>query len=185
MLKDLYKETESRMKNAVKALQKEYNAIRTGRANPALIEMLPVEYYGTNTPLRELASISVPEARSLLIRPFDPNTLKNIERAILKSDLGLTPNTDRDSIHLNLPVLTEERRKELVQKIYVKSEEARVAIRNIRRESIRDLRSFEEENWITEDDLHMGKDKIQDITDHFSDEIEVVSKRKEKEVMEV
>ncbi len=185
MLADVYKETEARMKNAIKALQNEFNAIRTGRANPALVEMLPVEYYGTNTPLRELASISVPEARSLLIRPFDRNTLKDIERAILKSDLGLTPNTDRENIHLNLPVLTEERRRELVRVVNAKSEEARVSLRNIRRESIRDLRSFEEEHWITEDDLHRGKEKIQEITDRFSDEIDVVCERKEKEVMEV
>ncbi|MEA2007622.1 MAG: ribosome recycling factor [Chloroflexota bacterium] len=185
MLTDVYKETETRMKNAISALQNEFNAIRTGRANPALVEMLPVEYYGISTPLRELASISVPEARALLIRPFDPGTLKDIERAILKSDLGLTPNTNGDNIHLNLPVLTEERRRELVRVVHAKSEESRVVLRNIRRESIRDLRSFEEEHWITEDELHQGKEKVQEITDHFSDEIDAVCERKEKEVMEV
>ena len=159
MLTDVYKETEARMKSAIRALQNEFNAIRTGRASPALVEMLPVEYYGIDTPLRELASISVPEARALLIRPFDPKTLKDIERAILKSDLGLTPSTDGDNIRLSLPVLTEERRRQLVRVVQSKAEETRVGVRNIRRESIRDLRSFEEEKFITEDDLHQGKDK--------------------------
>ncbi|MBS1248483.1 MAG: Ribosome-recycling factor [Chloroflexi bacterium] len=185
MLKEIYKETEERMKIALEALQKELNLIRTGRAHPALVEMLPVEYYGVETPLRELASISVPEARSLLIRPFDPSTLKNIERAILKSDLGLMPNTDGENIHLNLPTLTGERREELVRVVNSQAEETRIAIRNIRRDSIRDLRSFEEENLLTEDDLHLGKEKVQEITDRFIEKVGKVCALKEKEVMEV
>jgi ribosome recycling factor len=185
MLSDVYQETETRMKGAVKALQAEYNTIRTGRANPALVENLPVDYYGTDTPLRELASISVPEARMLLIRPFDPSSLKNIERAILKSDLGLMPNSDGENIRLTLPTPTEERRKELVRMVNAKAEEARVAIRNIRRESIRNLRDFEDEKMITEDDLHLGEEKVQEITDHFIEAVDTLSERKEKEVMEV
>lgn len=185
MLDDIYKETESRMSEAVKALQQELNSIRTGRANPSLIETLPVEYYGTNTPLRELANISVPEARTLLIRPFDPSSLGDIEKAILKSDLGLMPNNDGENIRLNLPTPTEERRKELVKVLGEKAEQARINIRNIRRESIRDLREFEDENLITEDDLHRGQEKVQEITDHFTDQVDKLSERKEKEIMAV
>ena len=185
MLNEVYKETETRMKSAIQSLQEELNLIRTGRAHPALVETLPVEYYGVDTPLRELASISVPEARSLLIRPFDPSTLKDIERAILKSDLGLMPNNDGENIHLNLPALTEERRKELVRVVNSKAEETRVKIRNIRRDAIRDLRSFEEENMLTEDDLHLGKEKVQEITDQFNEKVSEMCERKEKEVMEV
>ncbi len=185
MLTEIYTETKTRMKGAIEALQDELNIIRTGRANPALVEMLPIEYYGTETPLRELASISVPEARSLLIRPYDPSTLKNIERSILKSDLGLMPNNNGENIHLNLPTLTGERRKELVRVVSSKGEETRIAIRNIRRDSIRDLRSFEEENLLTEDDLHLGKEEVQKITDQFSAEVGDICERKEKEVMEV
>jgi len=185
MLDDLYKETESRMSKAIKAMKQELNSIRTGRANPSLIETLPVEYYGTDTPLQELANISVPEARTLLIRPFDPSSLENIERAILKSDLGLMPNNDGENIRLNLPTPTEERRKELVKMVGTKSEESRITIRNIRRDIIRDLREFEDENLITEDDLHRGQEKIQEITDHFIDQVDTLSERKENEIMAV
>lgn len=185
MLDDVYQETENRMSDAVKALQQELNAIRTGRANPSLVDTLPVEYYGTKTPLRELANISVPEARTLLIRPFDPSSLENIEKAILKSDLGLMPNNDGENIRLNLPTPTEERRKELVKVVGTKAEEARIDIRNIRRESIRNLREFEDENLITEDDLHRGQEKVQEITDHFTEQVDTLSQRKEKEIMAV
>lgn len=185
MLDDVYKETETRMTKAVETFKHELNSIRTGRANPSLIETLPVEYYGTNTPLQELASISVPEARTLLIRPFDPTSLENIERAILTSDLGLMPNNDGENIRLNLPTPTEERRKELVKVVGDKAEEARIAIRNIRRESIRDLREFEDENLITEDDLHRGQEKVQEITDHFNEKVDALCERKEKEIMAV
>ena len=185
MLNDVYQETEQRMEKAVKSLVQEFNKIRTGRANPSLVDTLPVEYYGTNTPLQELASISVPEARMLLIRPYDPSSLENIERAILKSDLGLMPNNDGENIRLNLPTPTEERRKELVRVVGSKAEEARVAIRNVRRESIRNLRDFEDEKMITEDDLHLGEEKVQEITDHFIDQIDQIAERKEKEIMEV
>ena len=185
MLADIYQETEERMEKAIAALMQELNSIRTGRANPSLIELLPIEYYGTQTPLQELAGISVPESRSLLIRPYDPSSMKNIEKAILKSDLGLTPNSDGENIRLVLPTPTEERRKELVKVVGVKAEEARIAIRNIRRESILDLRDFEEEKIITEDDQHRGEDKVQEITDNFIENIDSICERKEKEIMEV
>ncbi|HDD55855.1 MAG TPA: ribosome recycling factor [Chloroflexi bacterium] len=185
MLADVYQETEERMDKALGVLVQELNSIRTGRANPSLVELLPIEYYGTQTPLQELAGISVPESRSLLIRPYDPSSLKNIEKAILKSDLGLTPNSDGENIRLVLPTPTEERRKELVKVVGIKAEEARIAIRNIRRDSIRDLRDFEDEKMITEDDLHRGEEHIQKITDDFIKKIDELCERKESEIMEV
>ncbi len=185
MLNDVYQETEERMEKAIGALIQELNSIRTGRANPSLVELLLIEYFGTQTALQELASISIPESRSLLIRPYDPSSLKNIEKAILKSDLGLTPNSDGENIRLVLPTPTEERRLELVKVVGIKAEEARIAIRNIRRDSIRDLRDFEDEKMITEDDLHRGEEKTQEITDDFVKKIDEVCDRKEKEIMEV
>ena len=185
MLNDVYQETEERMEKAIGALIQELNTIRTGRANPSLVELLSIEYYGTQTALQELASISVPESRSLLIRPYDPSSLKNIEKAILKSDLGLTPNSDGENIRLVLPTPTEDRRLELVKVVGIKAEEARIAIRNIRRDSIRDLREFEEEKMITEDDLHRGEEKTQEITNEYVEKIDEVCDRKEKEIMEV
>ncbi|MDD2695130.1 MAG: ribosome recycling factor [Anaerolineales bacterium] len=185
MLKDIYKEAEARMKGAVQALEEDLGGIRTGRASPALIERLQVEYYGTPTPLVQLASISVPEPRMLHIRPFDGTTLKVIERAIQASDLGLTPNNDGKAIRLNLPPLTEERRRELVKVVHQRVEEARVAIRNVRRDSIRDLREFLDEKMISEDDLKRGEEELQKITDRFIDEINEIGLRKEKEIMEV
>ena len=185
MLNDVYQETEDRMEKAITALIQELNTIRTGRANPTLVELLPIEYYGTLTPLQELASISVPESRSLLIRPYDPSSLKNIEKAILKSDLGLTPNNDGENIRLVLPTPTEERRLDLVKVVGAKAEEARISIRNIRRDIIRDLRDYEEEKMITEDDQHIGEDKVQEITDDYIKKIDDVCERKEGEIMEV
>ncbi len=185
MLNDVYKETETRMKGAVQALEEDLSGIRTGRASPALIEKLPVEYYGNPTPLIQLASISVPEPRSLLIRPFDASTLKTIERAILASDLGLTPNNDGKAIRLNLPPLTEERRRDLVKVVHNRLEEARVAARNVRRDSIRDLRELEQEKMISEDDLDRGEEELQKITDRYIVDINAIGERKEREILEV
>ena len=185
MLKDVYKEAETRMKGAIQALEDDLGGIRTGRASPALIERLQVEYYGAPTPLIQLATISVPEPRSLLIRPFDASSLKEIERAIQASDLGLTPNNDGKAIRLNLPPLTEERRIELTRVVHNRSEEARVAVRNVRRDSIRDLREFMHEKMISEDDLKRGEEELQKITDRYIDEINTVGDRKEKEILEV
>ena len=185
MLADVYQETEERMEKAMNAMAQELNAIRTGRATPSLVELLPIEYYGTQTALQELAGISVPESRSLLIRPYDPSSLKNIEKAILKSDLGLTPNNDGENIRLVLPTPTEDRRRELVKVVGIKAEEARIAIRNIRRDSIRNLRDFEDEGMITEDDLHRGEDEVQEITDNYTKKVEDVCEKKESEIMEV
>jgi ribosome recycling factor len=185
MLKDIYKEAESRMKGAIQALEEDLAGIRTGRASPALVEKLPVEYYGTQTPLLQLASINVPEPRSLMIRPFDASSLKAIERAIRTSDLGLNPNNDGKAIRLNLPPLTEERRRDLVKVVHNRVEEARVAVRNVRRDSIKDLREFEQEKLISEDDRNKGEAELQKITDRFIAEVNSVGERKEKEILEV
>jgi ribosome recycling factor len=184
MLKDIYNDAESRMKGAVQALEEDLAGIRTGRASPALIEKLQVDYYGALTPLIQLASISVPEPRSLLIRPFDASSLKNIERAILASDLGLTPNNDGKSIRLNIPPLNEERRRELVRVVNHRVEEARIAVRNVRRDSIRDLREFEQEKLISEDDQKRGEEELQKITDRYIEDVNAVGERKEVEILE-
>lgn len=185
MIKETIKDTENRMKAAIQALEDDLAAIRTGRASPALVEKLPVEYYGMPTPLMQLASISVPEARVILIRPFDPTTIKIIEKAILASELGLTPNNDGKVIRLNIPALTEERRRELVKVVHNRLEEARVAIRNIRRDQLKDLRDFEKEKMISEDDLKTGEEELQKVTDRFIQQVDAVGDRKEKEIMEV
>ncbi len=185
MLDDIYKDALTRMKGAVQALREDLVAIRTGRANPALIEKLPVQYYGAPTPLQQLASIGVPEPRTLLIRPFDPGTMGDIERAILASDLGLTPNNDGKNIRLHLPTPTEERRQELVRVVRSRAEEARVAIRNIRRDAIKELREFEQEDLISEDDQRRGEEKVQELTDTHIEKIDDVSKNKEDEVLDV
>jgi ribosome recycling factor len=185
MLNDVFVEAKSRMSGAIQALEEDLAGIRTGRANPALVEKMQVLYYGAPTPLQQLASIGVPEPRQLLIRPFDPSTLKDIERAILSSDLGLTPNSDGKAIRLNLPPLTEERRRELVRTVKNRTEEARVAVRNVRRDNIKDLREFESEKMITEDDLKLGEEGLQKITNEFVEKINDTGERKESEVMEV
>jgi ribosome recycling factor len=185
MLKEIYKDSEAHMKGAIQALEEDLSSIRTGRASPALVERLHVEYYGSPTPLVQLASINVPEPRSLVIRPFDPTTLKAIERAIQVSDLGLTPNNDGKMIRLNLPPLTEERRRDLVKVVHARLEEARVAVRNIRRDSIKELREYEQEKLISEDDRERGEEELQKITDHYIQEVSTVGERKEKEIMEV
>jgi ribosome recycling factor len=182
---DLLKETEDNMKAAVQALEDDLAAIRTGRATPALVEKLSVEYYGQPAPLMQLASISVPEPRSLLIKPFDASSLKDIERAIQTSDLGLNPNNDGKAIRLNLPALTEERRKDLVKVVNNRLEEARVSVRNTRRDSIKDMREFEQEKMISENDLKRGEEDAQKLTDEYVGKINNIGERKENEIMEV
>jgi len=185
MLKEVYKETEDRMKGAIQSFEEDLSGIRTGRAHPGLVERLTVEYYGSPTPLIQLATITVPEPRSLLIRPFEPSTLKVIEKGILASDLGLTPNNDGKAIRLNLPPLTEERRRDLVKIVHSRAEEARVAIRNIRRDSMKDLREFEKEKMISEDDCKKGEEELQKMTDRFIEDVNYISQHKEREILEV
>jgi ribosome recycling factor len=185
MIDDVLDELRQRMAKSVEVLQDDLVAIRTGRASPALVEKLPVEYYGSMTPLNQMASIAAPEPRLLVIRPWDPSALADIERAILRSDLGLTPMNDGKLIRLNIPRLTEERRRELVKVVARRVEEARVAIRNLRRDALKDLQEFEKEKMISEDDFFRGKDEVQKLTDEFIEEIDEIGKRKEEEVMEI
>lgn len=185
MIKETVKDAETRMKSAIQNLEDSLATIRTGRASPALVEKMPIDYYGMPTPLMQLASISVPEPRTLLIRPFDGSSLKTIERAIIASDLGLTPNNDGKVIRLNLPPLTEERRRDLVKVVHSRLEECRVSVRNVRRDLMKDLREFENEKMISEDDLKKGEEELQKLTDKMVIQIDEIGKRKEKEIMEV
>ena len=185
MLKEAQNEAEERMKGAVEALEEDLSGIRTGRASPALVERLMVDYFGMPTPLMQLATISVPESRMLMIRPFDATTLRAIERAIQASDLGLTPNNDGKVIRLNLPPLTQERRHDLVKMVHNRLEEARVAVRNVRRDGIKDLREFEHEKLISEDELEEGEENLQKLTQKYIDHVNEIGEKKEKEIMEV
>jgi ribosome recycling factor len=185
MIKDALAEAEERMKGAITALTNDLNTIRTGRASPALVERLDVQYYGTPTPLQQLATISAPEPRLLTIKPFDPSSLKDIERAILASELGLTPNNDGKLIRLNIPALTEERRRQLTRVVHQRLEEGRVAVRNIRRSVHDDLRDFEKEKLISEDELTRGEADLQKLTDRYVAKIDELGTRKEAEIMEI
>ena len=185
MIKDILNSAESRMRGAIQVLHDDLAAIRTGRASPGLVEKLQVEYYGTPTALMQLASISVPEPRTLTIKPFDPSTLKVIEKTIQASDLGLNPNNDGKVIHLNLPPLTEDRRRDLVKHVHHRLEESRIAVRNIRRDIHNDMRDFEKEKLVSEDELKRGEDDLQKLTDRFIEEIAELGKKKEAEIMEV
>ncbi len=185
MYKEVMKDAEARMKKAVEIYQYELQGIRTGRASPLLVERLEVEYYGTMTPLNQLAAITVPEPHLISIKPWDVSAIKAIEKAILKSGLGLTPNNDGKVVRLVVPPLTEERRRELVKLVHSKTEEAKVAVRNVRRDAIEDLRKMEKKGEITEDDLKDGKEEVQEITDKYIEEIEKLEKQKEEEIMEV
>lgn len=185
MIKDVLKDAEERMKSALAVLEDTLRGMRTGRASTGLVEKLEVEYYGTPTPLYQLATLSVPEPQMIMIRPFDKSSLKTIERAILASDLGLTPNNDGTVIRLNIPPLTQERRLELQKLVGRRIEEARVAVRNVRRSAIDDLREFEKEKLISEDESKRGQDEVQKLTDKYIQLIEEAGKRKEAEIMEL
>jgi ribosome recycling factor len=185
MIKDALSEAEDRMKGAITALTNDLAGIRTGRASPALVERLDVEYYGTPTPLLQLATISAPEPRLLTIKPFDPSSLKEIERAILASELGLTPNNDGKIIRLSIPALNEERRRQLTKVVHHRLEDARVAVRNIRRSVHEDLREFQKEKLITEDELERGENDLQKLTDKYVEKVDDLGQRKEAEIMEI
>jgi ribosome recycling factor len=185
MIKDLLKEEEGKMKKAVDVLKNDLLTIRTGRASPALVEQLPVEAYGMISPLIQLATISAPDARLITIKPFDAGTLGNIEKAILKSDLGLTPSNDGKLIRLPIPPLTEERRRALVKRVHQRIEEAHIVIRNIRHHALDDLKDFEKEKLISEDDHFRAKDQLQELTNKYIAQMDELGKAKEKEVMEI
>jgi ribosome recycling factor len=185
MIDEVELKTYDKMEKAVQALKKELAAIRTGRANPGLVEHVQVEYYGTNTPLNQISGISVPEARLIVINPWDKQALSAIEKALLKANLGLTPSNDGKVIRLSVPQLTGERRKELVKMVGKRVEDGRVEVRNIRRESIEELRSLEKSKQLSEDDLKRGQDQIQKLTDDYVSQIAEIAKNKEAELMQV
>lgn len=179
------KNTENKMNKAIAVLENDYASIRAGRANPAILDKISVEYYGAQTPLAQVGTISVPEARTILIQPWDASILKDIEKAILASDIGINPNNDGKVIRLNFPPLTEERRKELKKSVSKRGEEAKVAIRNIRRDAMDEFKKQKKNNEITEDDLKDLEDSVQKLTDKFVKKVDELTSAKEKEIMEV
>lgn len=185
MIRELLQDTEDRMKGAVIALEGDLAAFRTGRANPHLVDRITVDMYGVEMSLIQMAVVSVPEPQQIAIRPYDVNAISAIERAIMKSDLGIMPNSDGKIIRLNIPRLTEERRRELKKLVGRRVENAKVAVRNVRRDTLNDIREFEREKLITEDDLHRGIDKLQDLTNEYVEKIDDIGNQKEAEIMEV
>lgn len=184
MLEETYQETRDRMGKSVVSLQNELKRVRTGRASASLLDGIRVDYYGTPTPLNQMASVSVPESRLIQIQPWDATVIKDIEKAILKSDLGLTPSNDGKLIRIAIPPLTEERRKQLVKSLHKTCEEYKVAIRNIRRDSNELIKGFKKDGDVSEDDAFKAQDEIQKITDSFVKQVDDVYKEKEKEIIE-
>lgn len=185
IINGIISDARSRMEKSVEALKRDLSTIRTGRANPSLVEHLMVDYYGSPTPLNQIASISVPEARLLVIQPWDKQVLVNIEKTILKSDLGLVPNNDGNIIRISIPALNEERRRDLVRTVRKKAEDGRVAVRNVRRDCLEKLRALEKNKEISQDNLALGQEQLQKITDSFIERVDKLLKDKEDEVMEV
>jgi len=176
---------EERMKKSISVYEENLSEVRAGRANPAILNKITVNYYGVATPISQVAGISVPEARMIVIQPWDASILKEIEKAILASDIGLNPNNDGKVIRLNFPELTEERRKELVKDIRKMAEEAKVSIRSIRRDGMEDLKTKQKNSEITEDEKSRGEDDIQKLTDKYVSEIDKILENKEKEIMSI
>ncbi|MBM7619017.1 ribosome recycling factor [Bacillus tianshenii] len=185
MAKQVITQTKERMEKAIQSYSRELASIRAGRASAAILDKVTVDYYGAPTPVNQLASINVPEARLLVVQPYDKSSLGDIEKAIIKADLGLNPSNDGTVIRISIPALTEERRKELVKAVKKSSEEAKVAIRNIRRDGNDDLKKLEKNGEITEDELRGYTDDIQKQTDSYIVKVDTVTKEKEKEIMEV
>ncbi|NLV68328.1 MAG: ribosome recycling factor [Spirochaetes bacterium] len=183
MLNDILSDVEERMQKSIKALQKDFSTIRTGRANPAMFEGLKVSVYGSEMPLNQVATISIPEPRLVVIQPWDRSNLGEVEKAILRSDLSITPSNDGNLIRLQIPELTEERRKEYVKLAKGKSEECKVAIRNIRRDGNEMVKSLEKDKEVTEDESKGTQDKIQKLTDKYIDETQKLTDNKEKEIL--
>jgi ribosome recycling factor len=177
--------TDERMQKSVEALQRELGSIRTGRATPALVENLMIDYYGVPTPLNQLAGISVPEARVLMVQPWDKQSLADVEKGILKSDLGLVPNNDGTIIRINIPTLTEERRKDLVRLVGKKLEDSHIAVRNIRRDSLGQLKNLEKDKEISQDEHRRAQEQLQRVTDSYIGQLDAMREQKDVEVMEV
>src|SRR6188474_1052407 len=184
-IEDLVQDAGRRMDKSVEAAQAEFATLRTGRASPALLDRVQIDYYGQQTPLKQLATIGAPEPRMLTIQPFDPNSVSTIERAIQESDLGLTPSNDGKLIRLPIPQLTEERRKELVKVVRNMAEEHRVAVREIRRDAMRHLKELVDKGEVGADDEHRAEGRVQELTDEHTKQIDELLKHKEAEVMEV
>lgn len=184
-MEDLLQDAERRMRHAIDAMSHDFSTYRTGRANPVVLERVHAEYYGTETPVQQLANISVPEPRQLLITPYDKTALAAIEKAILKSDLGINPNNDGTCIRLNFPQMTEERRRDLVKQVNHRAEQACVAIRNVRRDAIEHMKAREKKHEVSEDDLKTLEAKIQKMTDKMIAEVHELQKKKDAELMEV
>ncbi|MBQ3817504.1 MAG: ribosome recycling factor [Clostridia bacterium] len=184
-MKELLKITEERMEKSVSVLERDYKSIRAGRANASVLDKVSVDYYGCPTPIQQMAAVSVPEPRTLVIQPWDATTLKEIEKAILTSDIGINPQNDGRVIRLSFPPLTEERRKEIVKDVHKMAEENKVAVRNIRRDALDKLKALKKDNKITEDDEANGEKKIQNLTDKSCKEIDEIASLKEKEILEI
>ena len=185
MIKELIEDARDRMGKSVESIKHEFSSVRTGRASPALLDRVSVDYYGASTPLRQLATISAPEPRLLSVQPYDQSSIKAIEKAIMESDLGLTPNNDGKIIRLAIPELTEERRKELVKVVRNITEEGRVAVRNIRRDCMHDLRELKESGETGSDEEHRAEAELQKLTDEKVGELDSLLKAKEAEILEV
>jgi ribosome recycling factor len=185
MVAEIFDDAERRMKKAVEALRQDLTAIRTGRASSSLVERIHVDYYGTPTPINQVCQISIPEARLIVIQPYERRLLTDIEKAIQKSDLGINPNNDGQVIRLNVPPLNEERRREMVKTLHKKLDEHKVAVRNIRRDTQDKLQDREKKKEISEDELKRSKDRLQKLTDRYVDEMDKVGKSKELEILEV
>lgn len=185
MIQELRKKTNERMQASIEALKKKFASVRTGRASLALLDGLTVDYYGTPTPIQQLASLSLPDSRQIAIQPWEQKIIPEIEKAIMKSDLGLTPMNDGKLIRINIPALTEERRKQLVKVVKKEAEEAKVAVRNIRRDVNEELKKLEKEKHISEDEIKKEHDEVQKITDSFVKKVDELLEHKEKEIMEV
>ena len=180
-----YTNIKEKMEKTISVLEENLSEVRAGRANPAILNKITVDYYGTATPINQVAGISVPEARLIVIQPWDMSVLKEIEKAILASDIGITPNSDGKVIRLNFPELNEERRKQIVKEVRSLGEEAKIAVRNTRRDGIDEAKKLKNSGEMTEDELKVAEEKIQKITDKYTDKIDAVIEEKEKEVMEV
>lgn len=185
MSEQIIRETRSRMEKSEQNLRRELGKIRAGNANPTLLNHVQIDYYGVPTPINQLAQISVPEARQILVKPFDKNSLGDIERAINVSDLGIAPQNDGEQIRLSIPALTEERRKEIAKKVGEEAENAKISVRNIRRDSMDELKEAEKASEITEDELRRYEDQVQKVTDEAVKSIDAIAAEKEEEILAV